>query len=641
MNQRSRDWVDQAVREVWLRTPGIGVKTMLQEVLRECTDQSPLNCLANDDGDDHGEISSLLPSLGAIPDPSTISKARIKHSQAWIPYRQLANESITLTDSQQGLVETKVQERIAFRATRQFDRSDQIQHALEAMGVEIDDRLKTWKMVKEPPSHPISLDDVHSPMDLAIPDVSTPQSFVSSSNTTCKFCQKVFPSRNHVFRHLRDATSGCGTAIFASGQEIEEPPSVIETRRRQEELMARRGNRRFKGQTARHAEAEKCLWVGDLPFPWTSPRKQFSYLRSVLFHYLPRDVPTPWIKRVVRKGYRKSRGGIYHGYAILVFRDAKESQRILQCLDRQAVDPDQCLQRQGKEKEKERGEDLDSFVLKVRVAENSDTVTAAWNDLCDEKLQVAGQDPPLIDQLRPLEPDEIRRRIMSFESKLVDSAKYIEGVHNSDASVNGDATEALLLRLVELYSLEEGSRVFVKRQGRPIPSEIRDKLVGILESLRWPARNERTGLASERYLVLQTNVSIDRFYGDLRDACHELMDQVDPNYFYSGVAVTKNFVASPHIDHRDQTFQYAVSLGNFGPGGELCVEGRDASGQEIVNVVTTQNRIARVDGRHVHYVRTWEGGDRYSLIFYDTSERNPTPVLGLGIDEKYLDVLLA
>lgn len=55
-------------------------------------------------------------------------------------------------------------------------------------------------------------------------------------------------------------------------------------------------------------------------------------------------------------------------------------------------------------------------------------------------------------------------------------------------------------------------------------------------------------LTSERYLVLPTNVSNDRFYNDLRQACRALIDFADPDYYNSGIAVTKNFVASPHID---------------------------------------------------------------------------------------------
>ena len=84
---------------------------------------------------------------------------------------------------------------------------------------------------------------------------------------------------------------------------------------------------------------------------------------------------------------------------------------------------------------------------------------------------------------------------------------------------------------------------------------------------------------------------------------------------------------SPHIDHRDTSFQYALSLGEF-EGGELCVE---AEGGHGVAVVETRGRIARVDGRHVHWVRTHRGGDRFSLIFYNTtgtSEARGAPVDG-------------
>jgi hypothetical protein len=64
-----------------------------------------------------------------------------------------------------------------------------------------------------------------------------------------------------------------------------------------------------------------------------------------------------------------------------------------------------------------------------------------------------------------------------------------------------------------------------------------------------------------RYLVLPSNVEHDAHYAELRGACAELMGWADPSYYYSGIAVTKNFVASPHIDDRDRSFQYAVSLG--------------------------------------------------------------------------------
>ncbi len=126
------------------------------------------------------------------------------------------------------------------------------------------------------------------------------------------------------------------------------------------------------------------------------------------------------------------------------------------------------------------------------------------------------------------------------------------------------------------------------------------------------------------------------------------MDWADPDYYYSGIAVTKNFVASPHIDDRDRSFQYAVSLGDFEEGGELCVEGSCTDEDEIengnqrervdyVNVVETRNRIARVDGRNVHWVRTWNGADRYSLIFYDTTDRHMTEKIEAGVDLAFLN----
>jgi hypothetical protein len=61
----------------------------------------------------------------------------------------------------------------------------------------------------------------------------------------------------------------------------------------------------------------------------------------------------------------------------------------------------------------------------------------------------------------------------------------------------------------------------------------------------------------------------------------------------------------------------------------------DPDGAHRVAVVETRERIARVDGRHVHWVRTFTGGDRYSLIFYDTrpppgAAANVVVVVGLG-----------
>lgn len=85
--------------------------------------------------------------------------------------------------------------------------------------------------------------------------------------------------------------------------------------------------------------------------------------------------------------------------------------------------------------------------------------------------------------------------------------------------------------------------------------------------------------------------------------------------------------------------------------GELCVEGRNHEQQQqqeddeveetiitdYINVINTRNRIAKVDGRNIHWVRSWKGGDRYSLIFYDTTSRYQTSIIESGICKDYLN----
>lgn len=116
-----------------------------------------------------------------------------------------------------------------------------------------------------------------------------------------------------------------------------------------------------------------------------------------------------------------------------------------------------------------------------------------------------------------------------------------------------------------------------------------------------------------------------------------------PDYEHTAIAVTRNFVGSPHIDHFDRTSQLAVALGDF-EGGELCVDEDvpgggsdvgDGSGtgmggrallRRTVALVDTRKRVARVDGRCVHWVRDFRGAERFSLIFYNTNERQPEPI---------------
>jgi hypothetical protein len=277
-----------------------------------------------------------------------------------------------------------------------------------------------------------------------------------------------------------------------------------------------------------------------------------------------------------------------------------------------------------------------------------------------------GLDPPLADQLRPLTAAELRRRIDCMR-RTRRKTSGLENASSGEPSLADLAHDVLVTVAADEYKLlwaseksEQGQqeRQLKRREvhhcGRPVPRTLTEPILRLLESLRWPAQNQRPGLSAERYLVLYSNsAQNDPFYHELRAKCFDLMQWADHSYYYSGIAVTKNFCASPHIDDRDQSYQYAISLGTFKDGGELCVEGRACDLDEwensliesdvlnrtydYVNVVSTHNRIARVDGRNVHWVRTWTGGDRYSLIFYDTSDRNIRPVTPTGVivDKSY------
>ena len=70
--------------------------------------------------------------------------------------------------------------------------------------------------------------------------------------------------------------------------------------------------------------------------------------------------------------------------------------------------------------------------------------------------------------------------------------------------------------------------VHLRRQGRLNAAESKT-LLAELEVLRWPAKNQRQGLSSERYLVLPSNIKSDA-YGSLRALCAELMAWADPAY---------------------------------------------------------------------------------------------------------------
>jgi len=488
-----------------------------------------------------------------------------------------------------------LQERHNYRMERKWRDADSLHRKLVKMGVVIDDKSKTWALV--------------APL-FAEPDPGP-------DGVACEFCGCRFRSRNLVFKHLRDPKQQCGQTVVDEGG-ISQPPSMAE-KQRKIASQTRVGTQ----AAARHAPAEACLWFGDIPASWGIP----SRLKQLLYKYTPRGVPQPWLKKVVRKNYKDQQTGRHLGYAIVCYRDGAEASSVMLAMDGLRVAADEVF---AADQLRAGGSTADlaggSFVLKVRAAEHGDSAPA--KTLVPSQT-APGLDPPLEEQLRPLSIDELVRRVALLQA--MQSPRPVgEGEVGtlSDDEQDGSLvvcaetpthSEALAAATTAYTKLPRPVRLV---QGRQVPERLTAGLLATLQSLRWPAKNQRPLLSSDRYLVLLSS-SANGCYGTLRQMCSDLMEWADSNYYYSAIAVTKNFVSSPHIDELDRTYGYAVALGNYS-GGELCVDSIDEDGIHRVTCVETRNRIARVDGRNVHWVRSFTGGDRYSLIFYDTSEQRPS-----------------
>ena len=86
----------------------------------------------------------------------------------------------------------------------------------------------------------------------------------------------------------------------------------------------------------------------------------------------------------------------------------------------------------------------------------------------------------------------------------------------------------------------------------------------------------------------------------------------DPSFEFSPVQVNGNFRGSPHRDKHDVTYQYALSLGDFGGGGRLVAETGDPGMNAAYDAL---GRLTRLDGRRVHWVEDY-AGQRFSLAAF-------------------------
>ncbi|KNC74297.1 hypothetical protein SARC_13153 [Sphaeroforma arctica JP610] len=238
---------------------------------------------------------------------------------------------------------------------------------------------------------------------------------------------------------------------------------------------------------------------------------------------------------------------------------------------------------------------------------NAKGVSGSGNSTTD----ILGSDPPLLSQLRPLDDLQLIERIR---------------VLGLGAPERYATTRMLMEQLAEYYT--EHPRTEVHVQGKSVPAHLLQGCLTSLDSMAWPPKRERRKVKADHYVVINmTKHYKDEYTPRVREACKALMDEMAPEYAFTHIAVTKNFVGSPHKDVLDTSFQFAISLGSFTDGGQLCVEntaGKCEGGTELF-VVDTHNKLAKCDGRFIHWVRSYGGGDRYSLIFFTNSVQMSTP----------------
>lgn len=248
-------------------------------------------------------------------------------------------------------------------------------------------------------------------------------------------------------------------------------------------------------------------------------------------------------------------------------------------------------------------------------------------------------------QLEPWSTTALTRRLMAdFGENLTEDGKSWAG---EDVS-RGDVMERLVSKYQEevkgkdsnICNEDVNGRAVVHVSGVLVEKSLRSRVLQALEEF-WSTTSstgERPGIRAKNYMILCSPAMFEsggkkaakamyklKKHQALWNLAHEAVNSVDPVFAsqFTAVAVTHNFVGSPHIDKQNIGPFYGFSVGDFEEGtGPLMVE----CSARVVAAVNTKNRMARVDGRFPHWVGPYDSKtNRYSLIFYRT-QGAPEPI---------------
>lgn len=196
----------------------------------------------------------------------------------------------------------------------------------------------------------------------------------------------------------------------------------------------------------------------------------------------------------------------------------------------------------------------------------------------------------------------------------------------------------VMAKLLDEYGNSGHERKSVRSLGVLVSDDLLESVTRELEA--WSARydkfQERPMIKASIYMILRSPTEAEKKLIELGSrragsairkyeqnislwqAAKAAMASVDEDFSraFTGLAVTKGFKGSPHIDTTNIGPFWGLSVGDFDDGtGGVCVE----LDPFTVCEVNTKNRLGKIDGRFPHWVAPYdESKTRYSLIFYLT-----------------------
>eukprot|EP00985_Skeletonema_marinoi_P008930 scaffold4087_cov153-Skeletonema_marinoi.AAC.11 len=233
------------------------------------------------------------------------------------------------------------------------------------------------------------------------------------------------------------------------------------------------------------------------------------------------------------------------------------------------------------------------------------TISSQEEDSAAKKLSACDRDATLLQsQLEPLSTPQLAKRLERTFGVLLD--KETEQAYNRDY---------VMATLLECYK-KHGPREIRKEKGIPVSKHRLDALMQELNAVNWPhTTRERPKIKAEHYMIIQkpgsgvedsvrTKKETAKLikYKKLFDLAVDTLAEVDPVFAerFTALAVTHNFVGSPHIDTLNVGPFYGLSLGEFSSGGRIAVE----CSPLLVAEIDTKGSFGKIDGRFPHWYVT-------------------------------------